>query len=366
MIRLRSRRGGIVAIGALLALTATACGGSSNTSGSTSSSSQAGAAGASGSASASASVKMTDVTIGLTSFNSLHIEFLVAKAENLMAPYGINLKLPTVQNVTLGIPGIVSGSLQFAPSTTPGMVQAQQKEPDVVAVAAEDVGLPYQIIAAKNIKTLADLKGKTIGVNAVGSSLDYLAMYGLISAQDPSVLSTVHWVNAGTPAQRVSALTSGKVDAVGSFPPDSLKLVSQGYNVVAKPTAGTPRDMTAILASKKWLQANHDVAVRFLEGYIASCNWLNNPSNKAAAINDIASEMKVSQADATTTYNTFVTELHQFPQGANVAINPTSLKAGLDFFKNAGVKLPANINLSTAYDNTYINAALAADPSLKQ
>lgn len=310
--------------------------------------------------------KLETVTIGLTSFNSLHIEFLVGLAEHLWEPYGIKIELPTLQNVQLGLPGLVSGSLQFTPATNAGLFLAQPKAPELQAVAVETLGMPYVAIAGPKIKSVQDLKGKTFGVDAAGASLDYLALAGILADAGINPLTDVHWVSAGPPAARVAALTSGKVDAVGSFLPDSLKLLGQnGYHVVGKSSTfdGFHAQFDFIVANKNWVAKHHDTAVNFMRGYLKSVTWLMDPANKDKAVKDIAASMKVDTDAATQTYDTFVTQLKMWPaQSSDATLDPASMLKAANYFTKAGLKgLPTSESeLNGRYDNSLIEDAIKA------
>jgi ABC-type nitrate/sulfonate/bicarbonate transport system substrate-binding protein len=175
----------------------------------------------------------------------------------------------------------------------------------------------------------------------------------------------VKWINAGKPAQRVAALTSGKVAAVGSFLPDSLKLTGQGYHVIGKSSTfdGFHAQFDFIIANKNWVAKNHDTAVNFMRGYLKSLTWLMDPTNKDKAISDIAAEMKVDTDAATQTYNTFVTQLKMWPaQPADAKLDPASMLKAADYFTKAGLKgLPTTEDgMQGRYDNSLIEDAIKA------
>src|SRR5439155_1324839 len=97
------------------------------------------------------------------------IHMYTALDQNLFAKYGLSVRhvvFRTAANINLA--ALAIDEIQFlycaADATIPGMAAGS----DASLVASPLVGLPYLIIARKEIKTIQDLKGKSIGVGSVG------------------------------------------------------------------------------------------------------------------------------------------------------------------------------------------------------
>lgn len=86
----------------------------------------------------------------------------------LFDKYGINVKHVVIRGGSnISLAALTTDEIQFlycaADSTIPGMASGA----DSTLVAAPLVGLPYVLIAQKEIKTVQDLRGKSIGVGSV-------------------------------------------------------------------------------------------------------------------------------------------------------------------------------------------------------
>jgi NitT/TauT family transport system substrate-binding protein len=75
-------------------------------------------------------------------------------------------------------------------------------------------GMPYALYSRKDINSLHDLQGKTLGISAPGALPEVIAKAMLLS-QGISP-DSVTFSNAGGDAQRFAALKGGKVDAVAA------------------------------------------------------------------------------------------------------------------------------------------------------
>ena len=97
------------------------------------------------------------------------IHLYTALDQNILRKYGIMAKHVVIRTGTnINLAALGSDEIQFlycaGDSTIPGMAAGA----DATLVASPLVGLPYVIIARKEIKTIQDLKGKSIGVGSVG------------------------------------------------------------------------------------------------------------------------------------------------------------------------------------------------------
>ena len=80
----------------------------------------------------------------------------------------------------------------------------------------------YELFATERVRTLSDLKGKTVGIRALeGPEHVFLASMLAYVGLDPR--KDVHWVTHST-ERSIALLEQGKVDAFMGFPPDPQDL----------------------------------------------------------------------------------------------------------------------------------------------
>ena len=96
------------------------------------------------------------------------IHLYTALDQKIFEKYGIHVKHVVIRGGTnVNLAALGTDEVQFlycaADSTIPGMATGR----DATLIASPLVGLPYLIIARKEIKTVQDLRGKTIGVGTV-------------------------------------------------------------------------------------------------------------------------------------------------------------------------------------------------------
>jgi NitT/TauT family transport system substrate-binding protein len=128
-----------------------------------------------------------------------------------------------LQAVVGGSADVVSGAFEH---TVNMHYKGQPMRAFVVQGAAPQITLGYNSKTMPNYKSVADLKGKKIGVTAPGSSTNVVVNFVLAKAGlKPSDVSIVG-VGAGNGA--VAAMRSGQVDAMSNLDPVSTLLTRSG------------------------------------------------------------------------------------------------------------------------------------------
>ena len=100
---------------------------------------------------------------------------------------------------------------------------------DAPLIASSLVGLPYLIIARKEIRTVQDLKGKTMGVGTV-AGLPYQLLKAFVkkfSLEDMQIRSL-----GGSQPERYNALLQGVIHAGLFTPPMDARGRKNGFNTV--------------------------------------------------------------------------------------------------------------------------------------
>ena len=92
---------------------------------------------------------------------------------------------------------------------------------------------PMTLIAQPEVKTLKDLRGKTLGISSFGATPDVAARLMIKQAGiDPE--KEIKVLALGSDAARMTGLIQRVVDVVVMSPPADTQLEKQGYNILAR------------------------------------------------------------------------------------------------------------------------------------
>lgn len=202
-------------------LVAVACGGSP---GSTSTPAPA--------AKATCSNKSVKMAVPVTPPNVVHLPPYIAMDMGIFKDEGLNVELPRFEGGVGALRAMAGGSVDMAGTSSEPFITAVSQGADVKAVYTYAPNVDVSFVVGPNIKTPADLKGKSIGIQEAGGFADVMSRLVLkkynISPSDVKFVTT-------TTAGRVTELVAGHVDT-GVLHIDQTKTISArnpGIHVLA-------------------------------------------------------------------------------------------------------------------------------------
>lgn len=155
----------------------------------------------------------------------------------------------------------------------------------------------YFVRSDSGLKTPADLKGKRVGTNAVGSASD-TAMRAVLAKAGLDPRRDVNTIEAAFPAMP-SLLEERKVDLAVVLLPRMLEMEKDpAYKVLfrAKDAWGSS-DLVFLAGRADFLEQNHQAVQDFVEDTVRALRWFEDPANHAEAVAIVARFMKVEPKD---------------------------------------------------------------------
>jgi sulfonate transport system substrate-binding protein len=146
----------------------------------------------------------------------------------------------------------------------------------------------FMVLNDGPVKTIADLKGKVLATNAMGSAVD-VAMRAMLRKNGLEANKDYTIVEAPFPAMR-AMLAEKKADLVSAVPPFSL---DPDLRAIAK-TLFTQKDAFGITQLTMWtartgfIQQNRAALVDFLEDSVRAIRWYTDPKNHEEAVAIVA------------------------------------------------------------------------------
>lgn len=252
-------------------------------------------------------------TIGLTYIPNVQFSpFYVAETDGLYSKAGVQ---PVLRHhgASEGLfTALVQGSEQFVVAGGDEVLQARSQGMDLLTVGAYYHTYPVEIIVpqASPITSLADLKGRTIGIpGKYGES-----WFALLVALDSAGLTQADVNIKEIGYTQVAALSTGKVDAIVGFSNnDAVQFALAGQAVRGLPVANgaVPLVPASLVTTTAYATAHPDVVKAVVTGTIAgvasvvgdqnnalkvSANYipdLNTPENTKAATATLAATAKL-------------------------------------------------------------------------
>jgi sulfonate transport system substrate-binding protein len=146
----------------------------------------------------------------------------------------------------------------------------------------------FMVLKDGPVKTVADLKGKVLATNAMGSAVD-ISMRAMLRRSGLEANKDYTIIEAPFPAMR-AMLAEKKADLISAVPPFSL---DPNLRAIAN-TLFTEKDAFGITQLTMWtartgfIESNRAALVDFLEDVVRAIRWYTDPKNHEEAVAIVA------------------------------------------------------------------------------
>jgi len=231
-------------------------------------------------------VEKPKVTIAVGGKNLLYyLPLTIAESLGYFKAEGLDVTIADFAGGSRALQAVIGGSADVVSGAFEHTINMQVKGQRLRAFALQ--GRAPQIVLGvnpktmPNFKTVADLKGKKLGVTAPGSSTNVLANFVLAKAGlKPSDVSIVG-VGAGSGA--VAAMRSGQIDAISNLDPvitlllrsGDLRIVSDTRVVAdADKIFGGPMPAGCMYAPQSFLDKNPGTTQAIANAIVRADKWI--------------------------------------------------------------------------------------------
>ncbi|MBI3014775.1 MAG: NrtA/SsuA/CpmA family ABC transporter substrate-binding protein [Candidatus Tectomicrobia bacterium] len=214
-----------------------------------------------------------------TTISVLNMPIWVARESKLFTKFGQDMEVVLIQGGALITMGILSGELQFSGAGAESVVAARIKGGDIELLACPADSDVVYLITRPEIKTPAELKGKTSAVTRLGSSTHFylrsaLRYIGLNPDKDVTILQLGTEFGAG--------LASGRVASAALSFDQALPYLQKGYPVLLDLTkTDFIYPASCVVSSSAFVKANPDRVENFLKAYVSAINLIKKDHSAA-------------------------------------------------------------------------------------
>jgi len=296
----------------------------------------------------------TKVTFGMTSATAFSLPHYIATDNKFYEAEGLAVD-PVVAGAAVGVlQQLAAGSLNIAQAATDQTLRAIVRGAPLKIIAGAASNAPFRVLAAKNVKSWADLKGKTVSVGGLTDVTLYfmrvMARKNGLGDHDYDLL-----YGGGTP-NRFAQLASGAVAAAILTNPVDFAAIEQGYIDLGSVPQYLPNwAQNNILVDARWALGNRATVLAFLRAHIRATRYFYDPANRDEVIGILAKHTKSSPSVATSTYDLYVA---QKVVARDAALFEDGIKANLEALVAMG-DLPAVPPLAPFIDASFLAEASA-------
>jgi NitT/TauT family transport system substrate-binding protein len=231
------------------------------------------------------------VRIGYSGATVSNAMLWVTDEGKLFQKNGIDPQILYLQT-TLGQTAMIAGEIDMCVYSGSLLSSARLHGADVVMVASFLNKPLYRLIVRPEIKTVADLKGKRLGITRFGTVTDTMSrlLVGKLGL-DPD--KDVSYIQVGDVPILLASLSSGKIiDGAIIQPPYYLKAVASGMRVLVNmQEMDIPVQQTGLNTTQKFIAKNPDVVSRAVKAVIEGIHLMR--TNPAVAKRALAKRMQI-------------------------------------------------------------------------
>jgi NitT/TauT family transport system substrate-binding protein len=287
---------------------------------------------------------------------------LVGVDSGAFAAKNIDVQLEPITDGVRILVSVAAGQLDMGQTSMGAATfNALNRGTDVKVVASGETaqpgpGQPDPLIVRSDlfdsgaVKTVSQLKGKKIALNAKGNVLEY-ALYKALLAGNLT-LADVNIVYMPNPDQ-VIALANKAIDAALMPFPFSQQAIDKGYGKTLSDDFWPNAQITVLVVNSKYADANPAIVTNFLEAYVRQLRRVNDGKYKtddqALAILEKYTKTPIATLKSTPPSH--------WPNDAK--ISRTSVSDEQDYFLRVkGVEYTIAIPLDRLIDERFLEAAL--------
>jgi NitT/TauT family transport system substrate-binding protein len=289
---------------------------------------------------------MATIYVATCAVSGGFIQLYTAIDNNLFEKYGIAIKHVVIRGGTnINLAALGTDEVQFlycaADSTLPGMAAGR----DATLIASPLIGLPYVIIARKEIRTVQDLKGKSIGVGSV-AGLPYRLLrifvkkFGLTDTQIRPV--------GGSQPERYNAMVQGVIDSGPFTPPMDARGKKDGFNLIYHMNdLGLPAIYSSLHTNAKSLRERRPIVQRFVAALAEAVKFVEDNPEKAKA--SVARILRVKDEDALQASFDAYAKKHV---NRRLIVPMDAVADSIDVARDSGIKVTKKAN--EIVDNSFV------------
>lgn len=259
--------------------------------------------------------------------------------------YAIKIEHKFISGSAMNLAALSADEVSFLYCAADGTIPGLASGIDGKLVASPLIGLPYVLLAQKDIRRLEDLKGKSIGVSRSGD-LDDRLMKTMLKKFNLAADVTIRPMGGSQP-ERYNAMMAGIIQAAPVTPPLDARGKKDGLNVIYNlKQLDLPFIYSSVHTNPKTMKERPQLVQRFVAAMAEAVYFAEKNPDKAKA--SLSKVLKIPEMDILqSAYDTYAVALIN----RSMIVPANALAEAVDVARDTGTnvrKKPAEL-----YDNSF-------------
>ena len=232
----------------------------------------------------------------------------------------LDVEISYGENTSRVTQALASGSVDLAGPSPDSVINAVEQGGggNLVILGGDINKIVYTLVAAKDVRGYADLRGKTLAVPGLqeGSAVVLKKMLAANGLRDDDY----SFIPVGGTANRASAVVNGTAAGALIGQPQDFRLVADGQPSLGVSSDAVPDYQFDVIAGRRdWAERNADATVRFLRAVVQADRWLYDPANRERAAEIAANALKLTHDEGLRSYDLLITRTQAIPRQGEVS-----------------------------------------------
>ncbi len=226
----------------------------------------------------------------------------VAQAHDLFAREGVAVDVTITGSSTQQLAKLTSGEYDIGMQQSDHVVRGVERGSDLFIIMAHALAPELTLVAAPEIKTVDDLRGRDIAVD--GARTGYALLLRKLLADKGLADGAYTFKEIGGSQERFDSLKSGATVASLLNPPFDRNLQAAGFRSLGTTARYFPTYPGSIAAARRsWAVRNEQALLAYIRAFLAAYAWLQDQANKEAAIKLLPARLNIDRATASEAYD---------------------------------------------------------------
>lgn len=214
----------------------------------------------------------------------------VAQKQGYFEREALAVQVTPTPNSTFQLKGLIQGDFDLAMTAIDNVIAYREGQgeagvdgPDLVAVMGADNGF-LRLVGAPDIGSIADLRGKTLSVDALTTGYAFVLLE-MLDRNGLKIDRDYRTERAGGVSQRYQALLQRKHAGTMLITPFDVNAAEQGFKTLgrANDVIGEYQGVVAAVR-QSWAKENPRRVTAYIRAFSDAVDWLYDPKNKDEAI----------------------------------------------------------------------------------
>jgi NitT/TauT family transport system substrate-binding protein len=273
----------------------------------------------------------------------------VVEERKLLAKHGLTGEIISISASPIAMQALMSGELDVTVTSVTSVVPTRMGGADTVIVLGMVPSFPDYLVTVPSVTSIEQLKGKSGGVNRLGSTSDLgirlaLRKLGIDPDKDVKIFSI------GTAPERFAALSKGVIQFTSMAEPFTREAEKLGFRtLVGFNSLKIPFWYNAVLSREAIIKAKRPVLLRLTRAMMEAVHFIKTQKEATKAI--FSKKMRIIDNESLErAYKDFAP---MFPE--NLLVTPDGVKTLLDDLA------PKNPKLAAADPRSFIDTSLVQE-----